>query len=170
MTGAAMNPTLILRAAVLGAALAVAAPAFAQTAAQKQQDLKGAEATGQRNDTQPMTAAQQAQYKQEYQAAKAKWASLSPADKAKVVAAAKTRKLSDLSALELVGQSDDMQRETAGQSAQLKAEADAAKAKWAAMSPAERQALRKSAWDKKRESLTGMEAVGQRDDDYVLPF
>ena len=43
-----------------------------------QQELKGAEKTGQRDDTQPMTAAQQAQYKAEYQAAKAKWASLTP--------------------------------------------------------------------------------------------
>ena len=165
-----MKRSMVLDATVLAATLALAAPSWAQTAAQKQQDLKGAEATGQRNDTQPMTAAQQAQYKQEYQAAKAKWASLSPADKAKVVAEAKTKKLRDLSALELVGQRDDMQRETAGQSAQLKAEADASKAKWASMSPAEKQAVRKSAWSKRRDALTGMEAVGQRDDDYVLPF
>ena len=39
-----------------------------------QQELKGMEKVGQRDDTQPMTAAQQAQYKSEYQAAKAKWA------------------------------------------------------------------------------------------------
>lgn len=157
-----------LAVSVLCAALVASAPSYAQTT--KQQDLKGAEAAGQRNDVQPMTAAQQAQYKQEYQAAKAKWASLSPDEKAKVVAAAKTKKLSDLSTMELVGQRDDMRRETATQSAQLKADADAAKAKWASMTPGEKQAVRKSAWNKKRGELTGLESVGQRDDDYVLPF
>jgi hypothetical protein len=63
-----------------------------------------------------------------------------------------------------------MQRETAAQQAQYKAEADAAKAKWDKLTPAEKQALRKSAWQKKRAELTGMEAVGQRDDSYVLPY
>ena len=75
--------------------LTVAVTAWAQVAAESpvvvaqgttqdqkaQQELKGAEKTGQRDDTQPMTAAQQAQYKAEYQAAKAKWASLTPAAK-----------------------------------------------------------------------------------------
>ena len=55
----------------------MACVASAQTAApaptqqQRQQDLKGAEKTGQRDDVQPMTAAQQAQYKSEYDAAEA---------------------------------------------------------------------------------------------------
>ena len=84
--------------------------------------------------------------------------------------AARTKKLADLSAVELVGQRDDMRSETAAQSAQLKAEADAAKAKWDKMTPAEKQAVRKSAWQKRRAELDGVEAVGQRDDSYVLPF
>ena len=135
-----------------------------------QQELKGAEKTGQRDDTMPMTAAQQAQYKAEYQAAKAKWASLTPEQKSAAVAAARNKKLSELSAMELVGQRDDMQRETAAQSAQLKAQADAAKASWDKLSPSEKQAARKSAWAKKRAELNGIEAVGQRDDGYVLPW
>ncbi len=135
-----------------------------------QQELKGAEKIGQRDDTQPMTAAQQAQYKAEYQAAKAKWASLTPEQKSAAVAAARTKKLKDLSYMELVGQRDDMQRETAAQSGQLKAQADAAKASWDKLTPAQKQAARKSAWQKKRAELSGIEAVGQRDDDYVLPW
>jgi hypothetical protein len=145
----------------------------AQTTSQDQkaqQDLKGMEKAGQRDDMQPMTAAQQAQYKAEYDAAKAKWASLTPQQKSATVAAARSKKLSELSAMELVGQRDDMRSETAAQTAQMKAEADAAKAKWDKLTPSEKQALRKSAWAKKRAELTGMEAVGQRDDSYVLPF
>jgi hypothetical protein len=72
--------------------------------------------------------------------------------------------------MELVGQRDDMQRETAAQTAQMKAEAEAAKAKWNKLSPSQKQAARKSAWQKKRADLDAMEAVGQRDDSYVLPF
>jgi hypothetical protein len=166
------------------ASLTVAVTAWAQVVAESplvvaqgtpqdqkaQQELKGMEKAGQRDDTQPMTAAQQAQYKAEYQAAKAKWASLTPEQKSAAVAAARNKKLSELSAMELVGQRDDMQRETAAQSAQLKAQADAAKAKWDKLTPSEKQAARKSAWVKKRAELDGMEAVGQRDDTYVLPW
>jgi len=135
-----------------------------------QQDLKGMEKAGQRDDMQPMTAAQQAQYKTEYAAAKAKWASLTPQQKSATIAAARAKKLSDLSAMELVGQRDDMQSETAGQTAQMKAEAEAAKAKWDKLTPSEKQAVRKSAWQKKRADLDVIEAVGQRDDSYVLPY
>jgi hypothetical protein len=166
------------------AALAVATTAWAQAVPEgpvmvaqatsqnqkAQQDLKGMEKAGQRDDMQPMTAAQQAQYKAEYDAAKAKWASLTPQQKSAAIAAARNKKLSELSAMELVGQRDDMQRETAAQAAQMKAEAEAAKAKWDKLTPTEKQALRKSAWQKKRADLNAMEAAGQRDDSYPLPF
>jgi len=140
------------------------------TEQQRQQDLKAAAKVGQRDDTMPMTAAQQAQYKSEYAAAKAKWAAMTPQEKQAAIASARTKKLSDLSYTELVGQRDDMQRETAAQSAQDKAAADAAKAKWNSLTPAEKQAVRKAAWQKKRAELNGIEAVGQRDDTYVLPW
>ena len=133
----------------------------------KRSTLFGLEKAGQAT-TRRMTAAQQAQSKAEYQAAKAKWASLTPEQKSAAVAAARNKKLSDLSFMELVGQRDDMQRETAAQSAQLKAQAEAAKAKWYKLTPSEKQAVRKSAWQKKRGELDGMEAVGQRDDTYVV--
>ena len=172
------------RSSIAVAVLAVATTAWAQvlpdgpivlaqgTAQDQktQQELKGAEKTGQRDDTQPMTAAQQAQYKAEYQAAKAKWASLTPEQKSAAVAAARNKKLSDLSYMELVGQRDDMKNETAAQSGQLKTQAEAAKASWDKLTPSQKQAARKSAWQKKRAELSGIEAVGQRDDDYVLPW
>jgi hypothetical protein len=166
------------------AALAVATTAWAQIIQEgpvlvaqgtsqnqkAQQDLKGMEKAGQRDDMQPMTAAQQAQYKAQYDAAKAKWAALTPQEKSATIAAARSKKLNELSAMELVGQRDDMQRETAAQTAQMKAEAEAAKAKWDKLTPPEKQAVRKSAWQKRRADLNGLEAVGQRDDSYVLPF
>ncbi len=135
-----------------------------------QQDLKGMEKAGQRDDMQAMTAAQQAQYKAEYEAARAKWASLTPEQKSATIAAARKKKLSELSAIEIVGQRDDMRSETAAQSAQYKAEAEAAKTKWDKLTPAEKKAVRRSAWQKKRADLDAMEAVGQRDDSYVLPY
>ena len=155
---------------VVALAIAATVGAPALLAQGTQQDLKGMERAGQRDDMVPVTAAQQAEYKKQYEAAKAKWASLTPQEKTAAIAAARSKKLAELSALELVGQRDDMQRETAAQQAQYKAEADAAKAKWDKLTPAEKQAVRKSAWQKKRAELNAMEAVGQRDDSYVLPY
>ena len=163
-------------ATMMAAAMVIASVAGAQTSApaptqqQRQQDLKGAESTQQRDSMIPVTAAQQAQYTSEYQAAKAKWAALTPEQKSATIAAARSKKLSELSAIELVGQRNDMLQETAAQSAQLKAEASAAKAKWDGLSAAQKQAVRKSAWQKKRADLDAMEAVGQRDDTYILPY
>jgi hypothetical protein len=159
-----------VHAAAAAIALAFACTAGAQTAQQKQQDLKGMEASGQRDDMAKMTAAQQAQYKSQYDAAKAKWAAMTPQEKSATIASARTKKLSDLSAIELVGQRDDMQRETMAQQGQYKAESDAAKAKWDKLTPAEKKAVRQSAWRKKRAELDATEAVGQRDDSYVFPY
>ncbi|MFO1313383.1 MAG: hypothetical protein U1F41_15110 [Burkholderiales bacterium] len=164
------------RATVPVIAFAVACAANAQTSPpsptqqQRQQDLTGAERTQQRDGMTPMTAAQQADYKAQYEAAKAKWASLTPDQKKATIDAARTKKLSELSYIELVGQRDDMKNESAKQAAQLKAQADVAKARWDKMSPAEKQAVRKAAWSKKRAELDALEAVGQRDDSYTLPY
>ena len=110
-----------------------------------------------------MTEQQSAQYRAEYQAAKAQWAKMTPQQQATTLAAAREKKLKDLSTLELVGQRDDMQRETAAQSAADKAQAVAAKAKWDKLTPAEKEAAKKSAWQKKRSELDEMEKIGQRD-------
>ena len=72
--------------------------------------------------------------------------------------------------MELVGQRDDMQRETAAQSAQDKAQADAAKARWDKLTLAEKRAVRRASWQKKRAELDGIEQVGQRDDSDILPY
>jgi hypothetical protein len=117
-----------------------------------------------------MTAAQQAQYKAEYQSAKAQWAKMTPQQQQATIASARAKKLQDLTAIELVGQRDDMRNETAAQSSALKAESDAAKASWDKMTPAQKQAARKSAWAKKRAELDGIERTGQNDDTYVLPW
>ncbi len=128
-----------------------------------QQDLKGMEQAGQRDDAQTMSTAQQAQYRAQYLAAKAQWAKMTPQQRSTTVAAARDKKLKDMSALELVGQRDDMQRETAAQSGKDKAQADAAKAKWDKLAPAEQEAVKKTAMQKKRADLSEMERVGQRD-------
>ena len=157
------------RVATIALAVALATPA-ALLAQGTLQDLKSMEAKGQRNDMTNMTAAQQAQYKADYEAAKAKWATLTPQEKSATIGSARQKKLSELSTMELVGQRNDMQRESAAPSAQFKAEADTAKAKWDKLTPDEKQAVRKSAWQKRRADLSEMEAIGQRDDNYVLPY
>jgi hypothetical protein len=143
---------------------------LAQATGGAQQDLKGMERAGQRDDTPQMTAAQAAQYRAEYQAAKAQWTKMTPEQQKAAVEAARNKKLQDLTAIELVGQRDDMRRESAAQSGALKAEADAAKAAWDKMTPEQKRAARKSAWAKKRAELSGIERVGQRDDTDVLPW
>ncbi len=159
--------------AALIAACAAAPLALAQTAAPSQSPSPAAlqkELQKQSTTMPEMTAEQTAKYKAEYQTAKAKWAALTPQEQQKVVAAAKQKKLADLSVMELVGQRNDMQRETAAQSAQLKAQADAAKAKWDSMTPAQKKAVKQSAWQKKRADLDALESVGQRDDNDILPY
>ena len=118
----------------------------------------------------PMTAEQAAKYRADYQAAKAQWAKMTPQQQAAAIASARDKKIKDLTMIELVGQRDDMMRETAAQSTALKAEADAAKTSWDKMTPAQKQAAKKSAWEKKRAELTGIERVGQRDDTDILPW
>jgi predicted Fe-S protein YdhL (DUF1289 family) len=130
------------------------------------------EKTMQRDSTNmpTMSAAQSAQYRAEYQTAKAKWGSLTPQEKAAAVASARQKKIMDLTATERVAQNDDMTVETAAQSAALRAEADAARAAWDKMTPAQKQAVRRTAWTKKRAELTAVERVAQNDDTDILPW
>lgn len=123
------------------------------------------------DDVKPMTAAQLAQYRSEAAAAKAQWAKMTPEQRAATVQSARSKSLANLSAIERFGQNNDMQQETAAQTAALKTEADAAKAKWAKMSPQEKQAVKRAAWKKKRAELNALEKVGQNNDldpsDYI---
>jgi hypothetical protein len=157
-------------AMVAGTSLAGGDASGIAVAQAAQQDLKGMEKAGQRDDTPQMTAAQAAQYRADYQAAKTRWAAMTPEQQRATIEAARNKKLKDLTMIELVGQRDDMQRETAAQSGALKAQADAAKAQWDKMTPQQKQATRKSAWAKKRAELSGIEQMGQRDDTEVLPW
>lgn len=116
------------------------------------------------DDVKPMTAAQLAQYRAERDAAKAQWAKMTPQQRTAAIQSAKNKRLADLTAIERFGQNDDMMQETAKQTAAIKAQSDAAKAQWAQMTPAQREAVRKASWKKKRAELTAMERVGQNND------
>jgi hypothetical protein len=157
----------LLMAAVVAASTVAAGIALAQGT---QQDLKAMEKMGQRDDMQAMTPAQQADYKAQYDAAKAQWAKMTPDQQKAAIESARQKKLKDLSYAELVGQRDDMQQESAAQSGALRAQSDIWKSKWNSLTPEQKQAVRKASWEKKREELSGIEAVGQRDDTYVLPW
>ena len=157
-------------AAVVAAALLAGGTAYAQSSpppspGASQEQARQAESTAMPQ----MTAAQTAQYRAEYQAAKAKWASLSPAEQASLVAAARSKKVAELSAMERVGQNNDMQRETQAQSAELKAQHEAARQAWANLTPEQKKAATRAAWQKKRDELSAMERVGHNDDTYLLP-
>jgi predicted Fe-S protein YdhL (DUF1289 family) len=91
-----------------------------------------------------MTAAQQVEYKAQYEAAKAQWTKMTPDQQKAAIEAARQKKLKDLSYAELVGQRDDMQQETAAQSGALKAQSDAWKAKWDSLTPQQKQAVRQA--------------------------
>ncbi len=152
--------------AALAAALVAAPCAWAQTSPQAAQEKAfQAESTAMPQ----MTAAQTAQYRAEYQSAKAKWATMTPAERSTVVANARQKKIAELTAMERYGQNNDMQRETEAQSAEIKAQYEAAKQAWAKLSPEQKKAATRQAWQKKRADLSWMERVGQNDDSYLLP-
>src|SRR5450631_3155158 len=116
------------------------------------------------SDLTALTPAQSAQMKAERDAAKAKWAAMTPAEKAAVTQSMRSKKLKDLSALELHAQNDDLTAMTKSETATLKAERQAAQAKYAAMSADEKAALRKSAQQKRLADLNAMERTNQNDD------
>jgi len=116
------------------------------------------------SDLTALTPAQSAQMKAERDAAKAKWAAMTPAEKSAVTQSMRNKKLKDLSALELVAQNDDLTAMTKSETAALKAEREAAQAKYAAMTAQEKAALRKSAQQKRLADLNAMERSNQNDD------
>jgi len=115
-------------------------------------------------DMKPLTPAQSAQLRSERDAAKAKWATMTPAEKAAVTQAARSKKAGELTALERIGQNDDMMAATKSETAQLKSEREAAQAKWAAMTPEQKAAVRKAAQQKRAADMNAMERAGQNDD------
>ena len=157
-------------ALALAAAFAVTTFASAQPSPQVARDLAQEKVRQAESAAMPqMTAAQAAQYRSEYQAAKAKWASMTPTEQAAVLAASRQKKIAELTAMERYGQNNDMLRETAAQSAELKAQYEAASKAWAKLTSEQKKAATQKAWQKKRADLDWMERVGQNDDSYLLP-
>jgi len=112
----------------------------------------------------PLTAEESAQLRAERDAAKAQWTKLTPEQRLAIKDGAKTKKQGELSAIERMGQDDDMQAATKSETAQLKAQREAAKAKWDAMTPEEKNAVRKAAQQKRASELSEIERTGQNDD------
>ena len=72
------------------------------------------------DDTTPPQPVDYAKLKAERDAAKAKWAAMTPEQQAATRKAMQAKRVSELSALEVVAQNDDMTRASAAESAQLK--------------------------------------------------
>jgi cell division protein FtsL len=111
------------------------------------------------DDKTPPTPVDQAKLKAERDAAKAKWAAMTPEQQAATRKAMQAKRVSELSALELVAQDDSDSRATVSESAQLKADRAAAKAKWDSMTPEQKAAMRKAAQAKKLSELSALEQI-----------
>ena len=112
----------------------------------------------------PMTAAETAQLKAERDAAKGKWATMTPEEKTSMTRSMRGKKLADLNLMERLAQDNDMTAMTKADTAQSKADREAAKAKYAQMSAEEKAAVRKAAQQKKLGELNMMERVTQEND------
>jgi hypothetical protein len=112
----------------------------------------------------PLTPAQSAQMKAERDAAKAKWATMTPAEKAAVTQSMKSKKAADLNSMERIAQNDDMMAMTRSETAQMKSEREAAQASYAKMTPEQKAALRKTAQQKRVADMNTMERTQQNDD------
>jgi hypothetical protein len=112
----------------------------------------------------PLTPEESSQLKAERNAAKAQWTKLTPEQRQAIKDGAKGKKQGELSSIERVGQNDDMMGATKSESADLKAQRAAAKAKWDAMTPEEKNAVRKAAQQKRASELSEIERAGQNDD------
>ena len=69
----------------------------------------------------------------------------------------------DMNHLDKVAQDNDMTATTQSETAQMRAEHDAANAKWAAMTPAQKAAVRKAAQQKRLADMNAIERAGQED-------
>jgi hypothetical protein len=136
------------------AALFVGAFAFASVSALAQ-------------DKTPPLPYDQAKLRAERDAAKAKWAAMTPEEKTAARRAMREKRVSELSTLEIVGTENDnnplVDTDASQDQAKSKAERVAAKAKWDAMTPEQKAATRTAARAKKLSELTLVEkmSVGQ---------
>jgi hypothetical protein len=124
-----------------------------------------ASASAMADDKTPPTPVDQAKLKAERDAARAKFAAMSPEEKAATRRAMREKRVSELSALELVAQEGDSgpASATPAEQAKFKADRAAAKAKWDAMTPEQKAATRQAARSKKLMELDTLEreSVGQ---------
>ena len=124
-----------------------------------------ASATAIADDKTPAAPVDQAKLKAERDAAKAKFAAMSPEEKAATRKAMQAKRVSELTTLEMVAQEGDSPANMpAGMdAAKFKSERDSAKAKWDKMSPEERASTKKAAQAKKLSELNMLErmSVGQ---------
>ena len=124
-----------------------------------------ASATAMADDKSPAPPVDQAKLKAERDAAKAKFAAMSPEEKAATRKAMQAKRVSELTTLEMVAQEGDSPASMPPgmDAAKFKSERDAAKAKWDKMSPEEKASTKKSAQAKKLSELTLVEkiSVGQ---------
>ena len=114
-----------------------------------------------------LTPAEQAKLKAERDAARAKWAAMTPEQKSATRKAMQAKRVSELTTLEIVGQENDTsptaEVDASQDQAKFKAERVAAKAQFDKMTPEERAAMKKSAQAKKLSELSLIEriSVGQ---------
>ena len=114
-----------------------------------------------------LTPVEQAKLKAERDAARAKWAAMTPEQKSATRKAMQAKRVSELTTLEIVGQENDTsptaEVDASQDQAKFKAERVAAKAQFDKMTPEERAAMKKSAQAKKLSELSLIEriSVGQ---------
>ena len=89
---------------------------------------------------------------------------MTPDEKAAMKKNAQQKRQGELNAMERIGQNDDMTEMTKSETAPAKTERQAAEAKWAKMTPDEKNAARKAAQQKRQNELNAIERAGQRDD------
>ena len=140
----------LLAALVVGAIAFGSLPALAQVGNDKTQSFV-------------LTPVEQAKLKAERDAARAKWAAMTPEQRAATRKTMQAKRVSDLTTLEIVGQENDtspMAEVDASQDqAKFKADRVAAKAQFDKMTPEERAAMKKSAQAKKLSELTLVERM-----------
>jgi hypothetical protein len=111
------------------------------------------------DDKTPPIPVDQAKLKAEHDAAKAKWAAMTPEQKAATRKSMQAKRVSELSQLELVASEGNDLALAPADTAKAKSEHDAAKAKWDSMTPEQKAAMRKAAQSKKLSELSSLELM-----------
>jgi hypothetical protein len=109
-----------------------------------------------------LTPEQSAQLRAERDAAKAKWATMTPAEKAAYTQSMKAKKAADMNHMDKMAQNDDMMAMTKSETAKDKAEREAAEASYAKLTPEQKAAQRKATQQKRLADMNAMERVGHR--------